>query len=65
MEPATDILIDSTEAREILGVSAVNMRQIAFNHKDVLEPQGKRLRRRLFRKADVEALLHARTHGMP
>lgn len=65
METEVDVLIDSKEAREILGVSAVNLRQIAFNHKGILIPQGKQLRRTLFLKSQVLAVHAIRTNRIP
>lgn len=54
-------VIDSLDAAAILTVTANNLRQIV--HKKQLIPVGKRGRRTLFNRADVEALAAARRNG--
>lgn len=58
--PVADV-IDSLDAAAILTVTANNLRQIV--HKKQLIPVGKRGRRTLFNRADVEALAAARRNG--
>jgi hypothetical protein len=62
-EPAAQIsnVIDSLDAAAILTVTPNNLRQIV--HKKQLVPVGKRGRRTLFNRADVEALAAARRNG--
>jgi hypothetical protein len=54
-------VIDSLDAAAILTVTPNNLRQIV--HKKQLVPVGKRGRRTLFNRADVEALAAARRNG--
>lgn len=58
--PVTNV-IDSLDAAAILTVTPNNLRQIV--HKKQLIPVGKRGRRTLFNRADVEALAAARRNG--
>lgn len=62
-QPAAPIsnVIDSLDAAAILTVTPNNLRQIV--HKKQLIPVGKRGRRTLFNRADVEALAAARRNG--
>lgn len=53
-------VIDSLDAAAILAVTANNLRQIV--HKKQLTPVGKRARRTLFKRSEVEALA-ARRNG--
>ena len=63
VEPAAPIsnVIDSLDAAAILTVTPNNLRQIV--HKKQLIPVGKRGRRTLFNRADVEALAATRRNG--
>lgn len=54
-------VIDSLDAAAILTVTSNNLRQIV--HKKQLIPVGKRGRRTLFNRADVEALAATRRNG--
>lgn len=54
-------VIDSLDAAAILTVTPNNLRQIV--HKKQLIPVGKRGRRTLFNRADVEALAEKRRNG--
>lgn len=54
-------IIDSLDAAAILTVTPNNLRQIV--HKKQLIPVGKRGRRTLFNRADVEALAATRRNG--
>jgi hypothetical protein len=54
-------VIDSLDAAAILTVTPNNLRQIV--HKKQLVPVGKRGRRTLFNRADVEALAATRRNG--
>ena len=56
--PATADVIDSLDAAAILTVSPNNLRQIV--HKKQLTPIGRRGRRTLFARAEVEALAERR-----
>jgi hypothetical protein len=56
--PATADVIDSLDAAAILTVSPNNLRQIV--HKKQLTPVGRRGRRTLFARAEVEALAERR-----
>lgn len=58
--PAHDT-VDSLDAAAILRVTPNNLRQIV--HKKQLLPVGKRGRRTLFNRSDVEALAAARGNG--
>lgn len=51
--------VDSVEAAAILGVTANNLRQMV--HKKQISPAGKRGRRTVFMRADVEALRERRS----
>jgi hypothetical protein len=51
--------VDSVEAAAILGVTANNLRQMV--HKRQIIPAGKRGRRTVFMRADVEALRERRS----
>jgi hypothetical protein len=51
--------VDSVEAAAILGVTANNLRQMV--HKRQIIPVGKRGRRTIFNRADVEALRERRS----
>lgn len=51
--------VDSVEAAAILGVTANNLRQMV--HKRQVIPVGKRGRRTIFNRADVEALRERRS----
>lgn len=51
--------VDSVEAAAILGVTANNLRQMV--HKGQIRPVGKRGRRTIFTRADVEALRERRS----
>jgi hypothetical protein len=55
----TDAQVDSVEAAAILGVTANNLRQMV--HKGQIIPVGKRGRRTIFNRADVEALRERRS----
>ncbi len=59
--PPISNVIDSLDAAAILTVTPNNLRQIV--HKKQLVPVGKRGRRTLFNRADVEALAAARRNG--
>lgn len=59
--PSISNVIDSLDAAAILTVTPNNLRQIV--HKKQLIPVGKRGRRTLFNRADVEALAAARRNG--
>jgi hypothetical protein len=56
--PSVGPLIDSVEACAILGVTANHLRQLVFRGQ--LATHGKRSRRTLLAKSDVEALREAR-----
>jgi hypothetical protein len=57
--PVTDSgQVDSVEAAAILGVTANNLRQMV--HKRQIVPAGKRGRRTIFNRADVEGLAERR-----
>lgn len=55
--------IDSVKAAEVLGVSAVNLRQLVY--RKILVPIGKEKRRSLFLAADVAQVKAARTPSVP
>ena len=59
--PAAHDTVDSLDAAAILRVTPNNLRQIV--HKKQLLPVGKRGRRTLFNRADVEALAAVRGNG--
>lgn len=52
-------VIDSQQARELLGMSSSNLRQLVF--RKLLVPVGKHKRRSLFNVADVERIKASRT----
>lgn len=60
--PVTQDTVDSLDAAAILRVTPNNLRQIV--HKKQLLPVGKRGRRTLFNRSDVEALAAARGNGV-
>lgn len=55
---AADPQVDSVEAAALLGVTANNLRQMV--HKKQISPVGKRGRRTIFNRADVEDLAERR-----
>lgn len=54
VQPDNGAQVDSVEAAVILGVTANNLRQMV--HKRQISPVGKRGRRTIFNRADVEDL---------
>lgn len=54
VQPDNGAQVDSVEAAAILGVTANNLRQMV--HKRQISPVGKRGRRTIFNRADVEDL---------
>ena len=62
-DDVSDEIIDSVLTAEILGVSAVNLRQLVY--RKVLVSCGKEKRRSLFKMADVAQVKAARTPFIP
>jgi len=62
-DDVSDEIVDSVQAAEILGVSAVNLRQLVY--RKVLVSCGKEKRRSLFKMADVAQVKTARTLSVP
>lgn len=64
--PATDLtdgVVDSVQAAQILNVTGNNLRQMV--HKKALTPVGRRHRRTLFARSEVDALAEARKSKQP